>query len=283
MQSPEDGDYLNVNSDEDWLDEIEDQVNVATSESRNKMGMKFGMRKPKAVEQLKAMYTLKSFWNQKWTKLELTSKTGFAMSKKDIKANDLDYWVMVDMKKPQTIEKVVLMRRGDLNEIDRKFKQRIISKIRIEFHNGEYWQYYKAGALLPTGQMKSDSVEQQRQIKLEPFVATKVRILFPAEGRNYRGCTGRIDLVAHDPTGTEKVVKDGKKAITDLGSTTTQSSMWSAKWASPKNVMLGSKSGFHNARKSFGEDFWITTNFPKGELYEVTQLILQKRSDACCN
>jgi hypothetical protein len=58
--------------------------------------------------------------------------------------------------------------------------------------------------------------------------------------------------------------------------------MWSNKWAG-KNVKLDSKSGFHNARKNFGEEFWITTTFPKGEVYEVTQMILKKRSDACCN
>ena len=59
--------------------------------------------------------------------------------------------------------------------------------------------------------------------------------------------------------------------------------MWSKTWASPANVGLKSRSGFHNSAKSEGEDFWITTNFPKGEIYEVTQLILKKRSDSCCN
>lgn len=78
-------------------------------------------------------------------------------------------------------------------------------------------------------------------------------------------------------------VKDGQKAIIDLKSTTVQSSMWSKRWASQANAALTSKSGFHNAKKAFGEDFWITTNFPKGELYEVTQMILKKRSDKCCN
>jgi len=59
--------------------------------------------------------------------------------------------------------------------------------------------------------------------------------------------------------------------------------MWSKNWASPAKVDLESNSGFHNAKKSFGEDFWITTTFPKGELYEVTQLVLKKRKDKCCN
>jgi regulation of enolase protein 1 (concanavalin A-like superfamily) len=119
-----------------------------------KMG---GMKKPKAIESLKAKYTLKSFWSEKWTKMELNSKTGFAMSRKDIRANDLDYWAMIELPTPQTIEKIILKRRGDLNQISRKFKKRIISKIRIEYFNGKKWQYYKAGALLQTGQLKSDS------------------------------------------------------------------------------------------------------------------------------
>ena len=216
-QSPEDGDYLNIDSDdEDWEDEQE--ANVAISESRGKMGMK--MKKPKAIDTLKAKYSLKSFWSHKWSKMELTSTTGFAMSRKQIRAGDLDYWAMIELPSAQTIEKIILKRRGDLNKIHRKFKNRIISKLRIEYHNGEKWQYYKAGALLPTGQLKSDSAEQRRNIKVEPFVATKVRIHFPAEGRNYRGCWGRIDLVAHDPTAKMLEVKDGKKAILDLKSTT---------------------------------------------------------------
>lgn len=106
---------------------------------------------------MKAKYTLKSFWSEKWTKMELNSKTGFAMSRKDIRANDLDYWAMIELPTPQTIEKIILKRRGDLNQISRKFKKRIISKIRIEYFNGKKWQYYKAGALLQTGQLKSDS------------------------------------------------------------------------------------------------------------------------------
>jgi len=152
--------------------------------------------------------------------MELSSKTGFGMSKKDIKANDLDYWVVIELPTPLTIASVILKRRGDLNEVDNAFKQRIISKIRIEYDNGEKWQYYKAGALLSTGQLKTDPQEKRRSIKVEPFIASKVRIHFPAEGRNYKGCFGRVDLVAHDPTGTEKEVKNAKKAIHELGATT---------------------------------------------------------------
>lgn len=277
LQSPEDGDYLELDSDdEDWADEL-DQTNLDISNTRSKMGIK-GMKKPKAIETLKAKYTLKSFWSQKWTKMELNSKTGFAMSRKAIRSGDLDYWAMIELPSPQTVEKIILKRRGDLNSIGRKFKARIISKIRVEYFSEGKWQFYKAGALLPTGQLKSDSQEQRRNIKVEPFVATKVKIHFPAEGRNYRGCTGRVDIVAHDPTAKMLEVKDGKKAIMDLGSTTVQSSQWSAAWGG-KNAMLNSKTGFHNSKKSAGEDFIMTTNFPKGELYEVTQLILKKRGN----
>jgi hypothetical protein len=112
-QSPEDGDYLNIDSDdEDWEDY--EEANVALSESRSKMGMR-GMKKPKAIGTLKAKTNLKNFWSAKWSKFELSSKTGFAMSRKAIRSNDLDYWAMVELPSVQTIEKIILKRRGDLN------------------------------------------------------------------------------------------------------------------------------------------------------------------------
>lgn len=114
-QSPEDGDYLNIDSDdEDWEDYEEANVALSESTSRNKMGMR-GMKKPKAIGTLKAKTNLKNFWSAKWSKFELSSKTGFAMSRKAIRSNDLDYWAMVELPSVQTIEKIILKRRGDLN------------------------------------------------------------------------------------------------------------------------------------------------------------------------
>lgn len=70
-----------------------------------------------------------------------------------------------------------------------------------------------------------------------------------------------------------------QKAILDLGSKTEQSSYISKSWLGEKHVGLDSKTGFHNARMKYGKDFWITTKFPKDEMYQVSQLIFKKRAD----
>jgi hypothetical protein len=71
-----------------------------------------------------------------------------------------------------------------------------------------------------------------------------------------------------------------QKAILDLKSKTEQSSYWGKSWLGEKHVNLESKTGFHNARMKYGKDFWITTKFPKEQMYQVSQLILKKRGDA---
>lgn len=73
--------------------------------------------------------------------------------------------------------------------------------IKVEFTNGnDTWVEYKDGALIPTGQQTEDKAELERVMELEPFVATGVKIVFPAAhshtkfDEGYIG--GRIDLLA---------------------------------------------------------------------------------------
>ena len=73
----------------------------------------------------------------------------------------------------------------------------------------------------------------------------------------------------------------GTKAIHDLGSTTEQSSSYSSDWAG-KNVDLESKTGFYNSGENDGKSFWITTRFPEGALYDVSQLVMKKITHNCC-
>ena len=75
--------------------------------------------------------------------------------------------------------------------------------------------------------------------------------------------------------------ENGKLAIEELHSSTTQSSKWNAQWAG-KNVGLKSKKGFYNHKDEKGKDFWITTVFPNHDVYEVDSLTLKKIEHDCC-
>jgi len=93
---------------------------------------------------------------------------------------------------------------------------------------------------------------------------------------------GRVDFLVPDTR--EKHLKESnpdppasaKKAIIDLGATTTQLSSWSKPWALPR---LDSTTGFHmgSADCKAHKDFWIEAKFAQSS--DVYQVILKRRAD----
>ena len=86
---------------------------------------------------------------------------------------------------------MIFKRRGDGCCPDRS----IFAYINIKYYIDGTWQDYKALQNIPTGMLAADSYELERIISLDPFEASKVKIMFPAAGVNTNWAHGRLDLV----------------------------------------------------------------------------------------
>lgn len=71
-------------------------------------------------------------------------------------------------------------------------------------------------------------------------------------------------------------------ALFDFGSTSEQSSYWSADWGGEDNVRMDSTRGFYPKDSDQDQDFWIITKFPAGKHYLVNEFILKKIDWSCC-
>jgi hypothetical protein len=97
---------------------------------------------------------------------------------------------------------------------------------------------------------------------------------------------GRIDFIINGPMEAEKKAapaSDAKKAIVDLKSRVSQSSQWDKNWGGSEASALDSHTGFYNSPAEKGKEFWINTQFPDYNVYEVTEIILKKIEHKCCH
>jgi hypothetical protein len=151
---------------------------------------------------LEATYKTQSEWSEDWSKARLDSKTGFHNSKESAQ-DKKDFWIEIEMRKPSEVVQLILSKiHFEKNHDD--WRNIIYSGVMIDYLDGSNWKSYKKGQLVKTGQMERDDSDAKLMIDLEPFTATKVKIMIPngqiphnsANANNYIG--GRVDLKVHE-------------------------------------------------------------------------------------
>jgi hypothetical protein len=100
--------------------------------------------------QLNATYELQSWWSKAWNHPELNAKRGFWSSRK-FKSSGKDYWMALHFTKMSEVHEVIMMKRADS-----KTEKRIYNKIRIQYYDGQKWNWYKNKEMLSTGQKPED-------------------------------------------------------------------------------------------------------------------------------
>jgi hypothetical protein len=216
--------------------------------------------------ELNATYELSSWWSKSWNKPSLSAKTGFWNSKKSIAAGK-DYWMAVHFRRESEVHEVVFMKRGDKNG-----EKRVFNKFKIQYYDGQKWQWYKDSELLETGMKAEDDHLKVYKIAVDPFKATILKMWVPASETVQGVVGGRFDAMISE----DEIDPDTVRAISALKATTTQSSAWSAEYSSAANIMAGARLGFFNGKDNYADDYWFSTRLPGSKLHEVKSMVFQK-------
>lgn len=230
-----------------------------------------------------ASTTQSSMYSDDWAhakNVALDSQNGFYNSNDEM---GKEFWITTTFSEEKNYEVTKLI----VKKIDHKCcYKRTMDGFIVSYYDGADWKKYEGGNVIKTGQLPEDPVDLERHIIFDPpIVAQKIKLTNPRKERSSNAAMGRIEFMTSGPKEAAKEDKatepEGKKAIKDLASQVDQSSVWSSDWAG-KNSALDSKTGFYNNDDDNGKEFWITTKFPEGALYDVSQFIIKKIDHKCC-
>ena len=126
-----------------------------------------------------------------------------------------------------------------------QYKDEILTDFSFQFSQdgGSNWVDYLDGKWIPTGQMTTDDLETETQIKIEPpMLGNAFRIVFDKEHKMGKATHGRFDFWIEKiynnslPSEEKEYETEGnpKGALTELGAKFTPKNSYSAAWNQPK-------------------------------------------------